>query len=124
MPQRSWRCPGAQRIHRAAAELRHAYLVNPHDLEGVKDGIEEALNQTEEAGRRRMRSLRRQVLAHDVDRWAQSFLDALAGHTRGPRLTVKPLPLASRRRIAHFGTKLGDSASARALEAGAAAQRL
>ncbi len=22
----------------AAAELRHAYLVNPHDLEGVKDG--------------------------------------------------------------------------------------
>lgn len=68
----------------AAAELRHAYLVNPHDLEGVKDGIEEALNQTEEAGRRRMRSLRRQVLAHDVDRWAQSFLDALAGaHPRG-----------------------------------------
>jgi trehalose 6-phosphate synthase len=25
-----------------------------------------------------MRSLRRQVLAHDVDRWARSFLDALA----------------------------------------------
>jgi trehalose 6-phosphate synthase len=25
-----------------------------------------------------MRSMRRQVLAHDVDRWARSFLDALA----------------------------------------------
>jgi trehalose 6-phosphate synthase len=25
-----------------------------------------------------MRALRRQVLAHDVDRWARSFLDALA----------------------------------------------
>ena len=25
-----------------------------------------------------MRALRRQVLAHDVDRWACSFLDALA----------------------------------------------
>ncbi|BBX63658.1 trehalose-phosphate synthase [Mycobacterium saskatchewanense] len=62
----------------AAAELRTAYLVNPHDTEGVKDAIEAALNQTEEEGRRRMRSLRRQVLAHDVDRWARSFLDALA----------------------------------------------
>ena len=63
----------------AAAELRRAYLVNPHDLEGVKDAIEAALNQPVEEGRRRMRALRRQVLAHDVDRWARSFLDALAG---------------------------------------------
>lgn len=62
----------------AAAELRQAYLVNPHDLEGVKDAIEAALTQTEEEGRRRMRAMRRQVLAHDVDRWARSFLDALA----------------------------------------------
>jgi len=62
----------------AAAELRQAYLVNPHDLEGVKDAIEAALNQQAEEGRRRMRALRRQVLAHDVDRWARSFLDALA----------------------------------------------
>jgi len=62
----------------AAAELRQAYLVNPHDLEDVKDGIEEALNQSADAGRRRMRALRRQVLAHDVDLWARSFLEALA----------------------------------------------
>ncbi|OBH02703.1 trehalose-6-phosphate synthase [Mycobacterium sp. E1747] len=62
----------------AAAELRQAYLVNPHDLDGVKDAIEAALNQNAEEGRRRMRSMRRQVLAHDVDRWARSFLDALA----------------------------------------------
>jgi trehalose 6-phosphate synthase len=62
----------------AAAELRQAYLVNPHDLEGVKDAIEAALSQPVEEGRRRMRSLRRQVLAHDVDRWARSFLEALA----------------------------------------------
>ncbi|MDT5020838.1 MAG: trehalose 6-phosphate synthase, partial [Mycobacterium sp.] len=62
----------------AAAELTQAYLVNPHDLEGVKDAIEAAINQSEDEGRRRMRALRRQVLAHDVDRWARSFLDALA----------------------------------------------
>jgi trehalose 6-phosphate synthase len=62
----------------AAAELRQAYLANPHHLEGVKDAIEAALTQSPEEGRRRMRALRRQVLAHDVDRWARSFLDALA----------------------------------------------
>jgi trehalose 6-phosphate synthase len=62
----------------AAAELRQAYLANPHHLEGVKDAIEAALNQTPEEGRRRMRALRRQVLAHDVDLWARSFLEALA----------------------------------------------
>lgn len=63
----------------AAAELRQAYLANPHHLEDVKDAIEAAMNQTPEEGRRRMRALRRQVLAHDVDRWARAFLDALAG---------------------------------------------
>ncbi len=62
----------------AAAELRQAYLANPHHLEGIKDAIEEALNQTPEEGRRRMRALRRQVLVHDVDLWAKSFLEALA----------------------------------------------
>ena len=63
----------------AAHELHQSFLVNPHDLEGVKDAIEAALLQTPEDGRRRMRALRRQVLAHDVDRWARSFLEALAG---------------------------------------------
>lgn len=62
----------------AAAELRQAYLTNPHDLEDVKNAIESALNQSPEEGRRRMRAMRRQVLAHNVDRWARAFLDALA----------------------------------------------
>ncbi len=66
----------------AAAELRQAYLTNPHHLDGVKDAIEAALTQDPEEGRRRMRAMRRQVLAHDVDRWARSFLDALAATTQ------------------------------------------
>jgi trehalose 6-phosphate synthase len=33
-------------------------------------------------GRRRMRALRRQVLTHDVDRWARSFIDALQPATQ------------------------------------------
>lgn len=67
----------------AAAELRQAYLTNPHDLEDVKNAIESALNQTPEEGRRRMRAMRRQVLAHNVDRWARAFLDALADTKKG-----------------------------------------
>ncbi|GAB88920.1 alpha,alpha-trehalose-phosphate synthase (UDP-forming) [Gordonia rhizosphera] len=65
----------------AAAELRSAYQANPYDLEGVKDAIEEAVHQNAHEGRRRMRALRRQVLTHDVTKWAQSFLGTLAATT-------------------------------------------
>jgi trehalose 6-phosphate synthase len=61
----------------AAIELSGAYVVNPHDLDGVKNSLFEALTVRPEDGRRRMRTLRRRVLTHDVDRWARSFLDAL-----------------------------------------------
>ncbi|MFO7194244.1 MAG: trehalose-6-phosphate synthase, partial [Thermocrispum agreste] len=63
----------------AAAELTSAFLVNPHDLDGVKRTLLAAINVDPAEGRRRMRALRRQVLTHDVDRWARSFLDALDG---------------------------------------------
>jgi trehalose 6-phosphate synthase len=62
----------------AAAELRSAYQANPYDLDGVKDAIEAAVVQTPQEGRRRMRALRRQVLTHDVAKWAESFLGTLA----------------------------------------------
>ncbi len=61
----------------AAAELTSSFLVNPHDLDGVKNAMHAALTIDPAEGRRRMRALRRQVLTHDVDRWARSFLDAL-----------------------------------------------
>ena len=61
----------------AAAELTSAFLVNPHDIDGVKNALHAALTVDPAEGRRRMRALRRQVLTHDVDRWARSFLAAL-----------------------------------------------
>jgi trehalose 6-phosphate synthase len=61
----------------AALELKDALLVNPHDTDGVKDALYAALTIDRDEGRRRMRAMRRQVLSHDVDRWARSFLDAL-----------------------------------------------
>ncbi|WP_267899321.1 alpha,alpha-trehalose-phosphate synthase (UDP-forming) [Nocardia stercoris] len=71
----------------AAAELRQAYQCNPHDLTSVKEAIMQSIADDADTRRRRMRSMRRQVLAHDVDRWARSFLDALAkGKVAGPAL--------------------------------------
>ena len=61
----------------AALELKDALLVNPHDTDGVKDRLYSALTLDRDEGRRRMRAMRRQVMSHDVDRWARSFLDAL-----------------------------------------------
>ena len=61
----------------AARELRAGLLVNPYDTDGVKDGLRSALTMPNVEARRRMRSLRRQVLTHDVDRWAAAFLSAL-----------------------------------------------
>jgi trehalose 6-phosphate synthase len=61
----------------AANELAESYLVNPHDLESLCSGIEAAAQSTPAERRRRMRSLQRVVLRHDVRDWSASFLDAL-----------------------------------------------
>ncbi len=61
----------------AAKELRASLLVNPYDTDGVKRHLRQALTMPAVEARRRMRSLRRQVLTHDVDRWAAAFLSAL-----------------------------------------------
>jgi trehalose 6-phosphate synthase len=66
----------------AAAELPSAFLVNPHDLDGIKNAIERAITVDPEERHRRMRALRRQVMTHDVQRWAQSFLAALGSDER------------------------------------------
>jgi alpha,alpha-trehalose-phosphate synthase [UDP-forming] len=61
----------------AADELSGAFLVNPHDIEGMKDVIIRAATVPPAEGRRRMRAMRRRVREYDVSRWAASFLDAL-----------------------------------------------
>ena len=63
----------------AAAELTGALLVNPHDTDGVKNTLYQALTLDPDETHRRMRSLRRQVMTYDVERWAQSFLGTLTG---------------------------------------------
>ena len=74
----------------AADELGTAFLVNPHDIEGLKDAIVRAATISPREARRRMRSMRRRVREHDVAHWAQTFLDALKqAPDPGPR-AVEP----------------------------------
>jgi trehalose 6-phosphate synthase len=73
----------------AAAELTSAFLVNPHDLDGIKNAIERAIAADPDDRRRRMRALRRQVMTHDVQRWARSFLAALSGEERENKSSIK-----------------------------------
>jgi trehalose 6-phosphate synthase len=68
----------------AARELRQAYLVNPHDIDGLKDRMVDAMNDSLQDKARRMRFMRRQVVENDIDKWASSFLDDLEKLTRTP----------------------------------------
>jgi alpha,alpha-trehalose-phosphate synthase [UDP-forming] len=61
----------------AADELSGAFLVNPHDIEGMKDAIVCAATVPPTEARRRMRTMRRRVREFDVSHWAASFLGAL-----------------------------------------------
>ena len=62
----------------AAAELKSALLVNPHDVDDMAANIHRALTMKPGEVSRRMRALRRVVMSHDVFDWARSFLQELA----------------------------------------------
>ena len=62
----------------AAVELKDALLVNPHDIDGVKGAIMEAVEMEPEESRDRMRKLRRVVRRNDAVAWAKAFLDELS----------------------------------------------
>ncbi|QAY63641.1 bifunctional alpha,alpha-trehalose-phosphate synthase (UDP-forming)/trehalose-phosphatase [Xylanimonas allomyrinae] len=57
-------------------------LINPHDIEGTKDAIVTAARMTAREQRRRMRRLRRKVIADDVAKWSHTFLGVLQAMPR------------------------------------------
>ncbi|GAA2700547.1 trehalose-6-phosphate synthase [Micromonospora olivasterospora] len=61
----------------AAAELPQAYQVNPHDLEGLKQGLLAALRADPTDAMRRMRAMRAHLRDNDIRAWARSYLSAL-----------------------------------------------
>ncbi|WP_102161267.1 alpha,alpha-trehalose-phosphate synthase (UDP-forming) [Zhihengliuella halotolerans] len=62
----------------AADQLKHAFLVNPHDIDDLKDTIVAAIALPEAEASRRMRIMRRQIATNDVARWSRKFLESLA----------------------------------------------
>ncbi len=73
----------------AADELTGAFLVNPHDIEGLKDAIMRAVTISPAEARRRMRLMRKRVREHDVARWAAEFLGTLARAPDSSRVAVR-----------------------------------
>ena len=61
----------------AADELRQAFLVNPYDINGVKEALLETIRADERDLARRMRAMRKHLREHDVTDWAATFLDDL-----------------------------------------------
>ena len=63
----------------AAIELPQAFLVNPHDIAGLKAAIMNAIDVSPQEAQRRMRAMRRRVFEYDVARWASTFLRVASG---------------------------------------------
>jgi trehalose 6-phosphate synthase len=61
----------------AAVELRDALIVNPYDIDGVADNLNRALEMGYGERRMRMQRMRRQVMEHNVYRWAATILGDL-----------------------------------------------
>lgn len=61
----------------AADQLKDAVLVNPHDIDGLKAALLEAMHMPEREQERRMKAMRTQVKNYDVARWADEFITCL-----------------------------------------------
>ncbi|HHW84093.1 MAG TPA: trehalose-6-phosphate synthase [Actinomycetales bacterium] len=58
----------------AAYELDEAYMVNPYDINALKDTVMQALEDPPEDKAERMRALRAWLDEHDIQAWADSYL--------------------------------------------------
>jgi trehalose 6-phosphate synthase len=77
----------------ASDELKRALLVNPHDIEGVKETILAAIAMPPRERSARMRNMRKRVLENDVARWSSNFLQTLEKARIGRYDRIAPLEL-------------------------------
>ncbi|WP_269929292.1 trehalose-phosphatase [Kocuria massiliensis] len=73
----------------AAEQLPDALQINPHDIDGFKEALLYAKNMSLEERQYRMKAMREQIFAHDVEDWSMRFLDDLA-RTRDDDLDPEP----------------------------------
>jgi trehalose 6-phosphate synthase len=82
----------------AAAELKQAFMVNPHDIAGVKSQLVRALRVEPAEAAKRMRAMRRHLFRNDLDHWANSFVEALRGDAHaGDRKAERDAARSARR---------------------------
>jgi trehalose-6-phosphate synthase len=62
----------------ASQELERALIVNPYDIDGLKNALTQALAMPRMERAARQRDMRAIVAREDVHRWARAFLDRLA----------------------------------------------
>ncbi len=58
----------------AAVELRDALIVNPYDIAGVAEAMHRGLEMARDERRVRMQQMRKQVMEHNIYRWAAIVL--------------------------------------------------
>jgi alpha,alpha-trehalose-phosphate synthase [UDP-forming] len=75
----------------AAVELRDALMVNPYDIGGVAEAMHRGLEMNREERRDRMQRMRRQVMEHNIYRWAANVLRDL----REIRITDPSKPMSA-----------------------------
>jgi trehalose 6-phosphate synthase len=91
----------------AAVELRDALVVNPYDIAEVAESIHRGLDMPREERRTRMQQMRKQVMEHNIYRWAAMVL----GDLRDVRLespdsepytgpVIEPIPIDPYRKMA------------------------
>jgi trehalose 6-phosphate synthase len=78
----------------ASDELKRALLVNPHDIDGLKDSILRAIEMPRTERSSRMRSLRKRVAEFDVAHWSGAFLTTLDQARAGRFRRMLPAELA------------------------------
>ena len=92
----------------AAVELRDALIVNPYDVAEVAEAIHSGLDMPRDERRVRMQEMRRQVMEHNIYRWAAMVLgdlrdvrlenpDAIDTYTSS---IAEPIPIDPYRRMA------------------------
>lgn len=74
----------------AADELRQAWLVNPYDINGIKQALLDAFHAQPKEAARRMKAMRKTVVENDVSAWASKFLDELANGRQDHDKSVRP----------------------------------
>ncbi|MDF9716062.1 trehalose-6-phosphate synthase [Nocardioides sp. ChNu-153] len=74
----------------AAEELRQAWLVNPYDINGMKQALLAAHQADPKDRGRRMKAMRKTVTEKDVAFWAARFLEELSATRPDHGKTVRP----------------------------------